>query len=254
MTIKEFSILCNCNVQTIRYYDNIGLLCPYEKVETNGYRFYLPEQALDFLKIKKLQEMNFSIPEIKKLLKSNDKEILIAIDNKISETSQKLEKMRDFKKSYLNEHEKMKDVIEIIERELCGEITFDPKVEFGISFEEYTNRIKYFLEDLKKVSMNQKLSSSSNDFVSKKETKEMALISEVHDFIHPKDVYKNLKFDNGEYITKFVVNNSLFKINTFCLCAVNEMMKNNSDKNKKITIEKELSDDCKNHFYLYCLK
>lgn len=47
MTIKEFANLCNCNSQTLRYYDRINLLKPVKVDDMNGYRYYEKEQAFD---------------------------------------------------------------------------------------------------------------------------------------------------------------------------------------------------------------
>ena len=75
ITIKEFSKLCKCNTQTLRYYDSIDLLKPIYVDQSTGYRYYLKEQSLDFIKIKNLQQADFSIEEIKSLLEKNDEEI-----------------------------------------------------------------------------------------------------------------------------------------------------------------------------------
>lgn len=55
MTIKEFSLLCSCTTQTLRYYDSINLLKPARVDQFSGYRYYDSEQALDYVKIKNLQ-------------------------------------------------------------------------------------------------------------------------------------------------------------------------------------------------------
>ena len=40
MTIKDFSALCGCSTQTLRYYDRIGLLKPTRLDNWTGYRHY----------------------------------------------------------------------------------------------------------------------------------------------------------------------------------------------------------------------
>lgn len=59
MIIKEFAKLCDCNPQTLRYYDSIDLLKPVKVDPYTGYRHYSAEQALQYLKIKKLQDAFF---------------------------------------------------------------------------------------------------------------------------------------------------------------------------------------------------
>jgi DNA-binding transcriptional MerR regulator len=67
MTIKEFAKLCNCNPQTLRYYDKEDLLKPKTVDAWTGYRHYSKDQAFDFVKIKNLKEADFTIKEIKLL-------------------------------------------------------------------------------------------------------------------------------------------------------------------------------------------
>ena len=64
ITIRGFAKLCGCNTQTLRYYDRIGLLTPAKVDEWTGYRYYEEEQALLFVKIKNLQQADFSIDVI----------------------------------------------------------------------------------------------------------------------------------------------------------------------------------------------
>ena len=93
MTIKEFSNLCGCNPQTIRYYDRMNLLKPVKVDEWTGYRYYDEEQALDYVKIKNLQTAGFTIDEIKKLLCADDEAIYEAFSRKISEQKELLQRM-----------------------------------------------------------------------------------------------------------------------------------------------------------------
>ena len=65
MTIKEFSRLCGCNPQTLRYYDHVDLLKPVKVDSWTGYRYYDEDQALQYVKIKNLQMAGFSIDEIR---------------------------------------------------------------------------------------------------------------------------------------------------------------------------------------------
>ena len=111
MTIKEFASLCGCNVQTLRYYDKIDLLKPVRVDPWSGYRYYTKSQAIDFVKIKNLQAADFSIGEIKLLLTMADSEVYDAFERKITEQSQKLERIRQIQQSYLTEMNTMKNMI-----------------------------------------------------------------------------------------------------------------------------------------------
>ncbi|MBP3399831.1 MAG: MerR family transcriptional regulator [Erysipelotrichaceae bacterium] len=94
MTIKEFAKLCGCSTQTLRYYDRIHLLKPVKVDEWTGYRYYKKQQAIDFVKIKNLQLADFSIDEIKHLLRMSDIEIAQAFEDKITQQKEKLEKIQ----------------------------------------------------------------------------------------------------------------------------------------------------------------
>ena len=118
MTIKEFAKLCNCNPQTLRYYDKEDLLKPEAVDAWTGYRHYNEEQALDFVKIKNLQDADFSIKEIKELLLKSDAEIYRAFDKKIEEQVEKLERIRKTQATYLSEKQNMETKI----REIKGKI------------------------------------------------------------------------------------------------------------------------------------
>ena len=72
ITIQGFAKLCGCNTQTLRYYDRIGLLAPAKVDEWTGYRYYEEDQAMRFVKIKNLQQADFSIEEIRPLLEENE--------------------------------------------------------------------------------------------------------------------------------------------------------------------------------------
>ena len=114
ITIQGFARLCGCNTQTLRYYDRIGLLAPARVDEWTGYRYYEEEQAMLFVRIKNLQQADFSIEEIKSLLGRNDDYVLAAFDRKVEEQKQKLAKIRKIQKSYLEETMEMRKAISTI--------------------------------------------------------------------------------------------------------------------------------------------
>ena len=115
MTIKEFSKLCGCNPQTLRYYDRENLLKPVKVDEWSGYRFYEEEQAITFVKIKNLQKARFSIEEIRELLNKDDAEIYYAFETKIAEEEKLLQEIKNIQKTYQTEITNMKNKIEALE-------------------------------------------------------------------------------------------------------------------------------------------
>ena len=130
MTIKEFSNLCGCNPQTLRYYDRENLLKPVKVDEWSGYRFYEEEQAIAFVKIKNLQKAVFSIEEIRGLLNKDDAEIYYAFEVKIAEEEQRLQEMKNIQKTYQAEITSMKNKLEEMHKSIRESMTaYNPAEE-----------------------------------------------------------------------------------------------------------------------------
>ena len=133
ITIQGFARLCGCNTQTLRYYDRIGLLAPARVDEWTGYRYYEEDQAMLFVRIKNLQQADFSIEEIKSLLGRNDDYVLAAFDRKVEEQEQKLAKIRKIQRSYLQETMEMRNavstIMDYVERKLDNPALWQ---EFGL--------------------------------------------------------------------------------------------------------------------------
>ena len=68
LKIGELARLCGVDVQTLRYYDKIGIL-PADRVDADsGYRYYRPERVEDFKALTELKGLGFSLEEIKRYL------------------------------------------------------------------------------------------------------------------------------------------------------------------------------------------
>ena len=133
ITIQGFAKLCGCNTQTLRYYDRIGLLAPAKVDEWTGYRYYEEDQAMLFVKIKNLQQADFSIEEIRPLLEENEDRLVEAFERKVTEQEQKLERIRKIQRSYLKETMDMQNMIRTITDFVEGRMA-DPRLwkEFGL--------------------------------------------------------------------------------------------------------------------------
>ncbi len=152
ITIQGFAKLCGCSTQTLRYYDRIGLLTPAKVDEWTGYRYYEEEQALLFVKIKNLQQADFSIEEIKTLLPGDDELLTAAFERKIREQQQKLERIREIQRSYLKEKMDMQRLVNAIIGFVEGQLD-NPALwaEFGISTDrraELTAKAHVMLADM----------------------------------------------------------------------------------------------------------
>ena len=76
--IGELSKICRVNIQTLRYYDRIGLLCA-DRVDTEtGYRYYAPEKVMEYQTIVHLKSLEFSLSEIREFLQvSREKQLIM---------------------------------------------------------------------------------------------------------------------------------------------------------------------------------
>lgn len=72
LSIGEFSNICKVSTKTLRYYAEIGLILPNEINPENGYRYYSIKQLETMLFINRLKSYNFSLEEIKAILKAED--------------------------------------------------------------------------------------------------------------------------------------------------------------------------------------
>lgn len=68
MKIGEAAAASGCHLETIRYYERIGLL-PHPQRRTNGYREYSPTEVEQLRFITRGRDLGFSLEEIRTLLK-----------------------------------------------------------------------------------------------------------------------------------------------------------------------------------------
>lgn len=68
LLIKEFSLLCQVTVKTLRHYEKIRLLLPAEVDEWTGYRYYDVRQMQTMVNIRRLKNIGFSLEEIRELM------------------------------------------------------------------------------------------------------------------------------------------------------------------------------------------
>jgi len=71
MAIGKLAVIAATKVQTIRYYEAIGLIRPFARSE-GGHRQYGPEDARRLKFIRHARELGFGIEEIRELLHLSD--------------------------------------------------------------------------------------------------------------------------------------------------------------------------------------
>ena len=266
MTIKEFAKLCDCNPQTLRYYDSIDLLKPVNVDSWTGYRYYDEEQAVTFVKIKNLQKAGFSIEEVKELVRQDDLAIAAAFDAKIAEAEAHLQEIKTIRKSYLTEMNTMKEKINAMIERIQNDVNnYDPREEFGISPEEYDAICKSIAQ-----CMAEAADSAENmpdfelppaDVMNFEPPKEpdfrtdptYQVVYEKHGWANVKDFLPEIKrLEDGEYGLDFLVNADKYaNIIAFSNTMLGILLAANEDRGKTLNCNVEKTVDGQNHFRLY---
>ncbi|MFJ8514901.1 MerR family transcriptional regulator [Lysinibacillus xylanilyticus] len=116
-TISRFSQLCKMSARMLRHYDKEELLKPVLVDTTNGYRYYDQSQLETALRIKKLKEYRFSLPEIRTILQSSDSTMFIGmIHTKIDEISNEMSRNRQIIAEMQEMIEKKVDILQGVRR------------------------------------------------------------------------------------------------------------------------------------------
>lgn len=71
MRISEAAQASGCHLETIRYYERVGLMPPPSRT-SSGYRVYTVEEVNRLRFISRARELGFSLEEIRSLLRLND--------------------------------------------------------------------------------------------------------------------------------------------------------------------------------------
>ena len=260
MTIKDFAKLCQCNPQTLRYYDRVDLLKPARIDEWSGYRYYNEEQALDFVKIRNLQSAGFTIEEIKQLLEKENDEILEAFDRKIIEQEEKLLNMKAIRKSYLSEITQMKTKLEEIRAQIRKSMSeYDAGEEFGIEKDEYGKIVEnvdsYFEQAFNYIEENGldgEYEFEENNNVDHLNDPAYETVYEKHGWDNVKDFYEEFRElkDREEYVLVFKLIKDKETHVAFANTILNMLLQDNQDKERKLGCSVDSSSDGKNHFWL----
>lgn len=267
MTIKEFSQLCGCTAQTLRYYDSINLLKPARTDRFTGYRYYDSEQALDYVKIKTLQEALFSIEEIKELLKKDDDAIAKAIDGKIAEQTEKLETLVRIRQSYRKEYMKMQEVIQKTKDKINESVgRYDATKEYGISEECYRAIIEEMNEQYEQAIANSKAFEGPD--ISEEAFKKTGfevrngaadnpledvnntIIAEQSGWKYTEEVLKNLPPLDGDCTLYFELDDEKWNYNDFCIVVIKIVQSRNQGKDFRLSCTRNRSTDGVNRFWL----
>lgn len=109
MKIGALSQETGCNIETIRYYERIGLLQNPERSEGN-YRLYTDQHVKELKFILKSKFLGFSLDQIRKLQKISEVKSLESCKNVSGIASENLREIND----KIHDLEKLKSQIEVL--------------------------------------------------------------------------------------------------------------------------------------------
>jgi len=118
LKIGELSKKTDIPISAVRYYEQIGLLIPAYKAESN-YRYYTQSDISLALFIKKAQYLGFSLEEIKEIIKERKSgksacaKVKLFAQKKITELQEKMKELKsleDALKGYITECKATNDV------------------------------------------------------------------------------------------------------------------------------------------------
>ncbi|WEK54139.1 MAG: MerR family transcriptional regulator [Candidatus Cohnella colombiensis] len=93
-SIGQASKICNLSIQTLRFYDKIGLVNPSETDKYSGYRYYSNLDLLHIKIVQGLKSLNFKLEEISRTLKSEKLDrIMEMMETKHAETLQEVRRL-----------------------------------------------------------------------------------------------------------------------------------------------------------------
>ncbi|RKP47917.1 MerR family transcriptional regulator [Cohnella endophytica] len=93
-SIGQASKICNLSIQTLRFYDKIGLVHPSETDKHSGYRYYSNLDLLHIKIVQGLKSLNFKLEEISHTLKSEKLDRIMAMmKTKHEETLQEVRRL-----------------------------------------------------------------------------------------------------------------------------------------------------------------
>jgi len=71
-SISDIAEITGLSISTLRYYDEKAILIPFFRNPQTGYRYYSEEQVMQALSIRELRQKDFSLNEMRELLKKSD--------------------------------------------------------------------------------------------------------------------------------------------------------------------------------------
>ena len=125
--IGAFSKLCQVSVKTLRHYEQLGLLTPFEVDRWTGYRYYDIDQLRRMNRIVYLKRLGFSLEQIAELFDGGkefpDRELIREKIGQCAAEIERLERRREELASLENDLQRQEKIMEkVIEKTLPARI------------------------------------------------------------------------------------------------------------------------------------
>ncbi len=105
LIISRFAVLTGLSAKTLRYYDEIGLLCPATVDDVNSYRYYGAAQIDLAVRIRRWRELGLPLHEIRDILAhpARAREVLARHENRLSAEIEDRQQALQTVRTYLRE-------------------------------------------------------------------------------------------------------------------------------------------------------
>lgn len=146
-TIGELANLFAIDVQTLRYYDSIGLLVPSHRDAHNGYRLYKFDQIYQVASIRYLKRIGYSLNQIRQYLDSRTLEHTMQhLHDQSQELKRRWNELIDIDATIGRKLEFIKQQLPLVDLQHIVVKTFEDRYYLNIGSEEslYGSDVFYF--------------------------------------------------------------------------------------------------------------
>jgi DNA-binding transcriptional MerR regulator len=153
--IGEMAKVNRVTIQTLRHYDNIGLLKPSMVDKDTGYRYYHINQCAKLDLINYMKLLGMSLDQIKKLFEKNNPELIIEnLDEQLKWIEENKKKLEIMERGAMRFRENLREYSRNLEDESVSIVEFTERRIFcydsGINiYEKGIETYEYILRELK---------------------------------------------------------------------------------------------------------
>ncbi|AJY75402.1 MerR family transcriptional regulator [Paenibacillus beijingensis] len=127
-TIGHTARICGISIQTLRYYDKIGLVHPSHTDNQSNYRYYSNRDILQIKVVQDMKRLHFSLDQIGQIISSGGLEGLMAVmRDKHNETKDEIERLRQTAVSIEKRMDQIESLLRVNEKFGTADFLIDLK-------------------------------------------------------------------------------------------------------------------------------